>query len=154
MNSNSPVQFSRKIQKPSKFKNKQLDGGSLGKTNIKHCRIICRVELDTVPGKIKSNAEFISTLDQQVIMVRKCNRCIRDQQANSIRRKYGNKNQFKRIRERQREDKGQEKSSSFIRHETGSFIHRSATSKPHGALNVGTTMPYDLHELRPCVQYE
>jgi hypothetical protein len=44
--------------------------------------------------------------------------------------------------------------SSFINQEASSFIHRLATSKPHVALNVGTTMSYDQHELRPCVQYE
>jgi hypothetical protein len=64
------------------------------------------------------------------------------------------KNQFKRIRKRQRENKEKDKISSFIRQEADSFIHRSDTSKPHGVLNADTTMPYDLHELRPCVQYE
>jgi hypothetical protein len=45
-------------------------------------------------------------------------------------------------------------SSSFINQEASSFIHRLATSKPHVALNADTTMSYDQHELRPCVQYE
>ena len=167
VNSNSLVQFSRK-SKPLKVPQQELDGGSLGKINIKHCKIICRLELDTGSSKMKSDVEFNSTLDQQVLMTRKCNRCVRDLQANIIGWKYGSKNQFKRIRksqregererergrERERENKEKDKRSSFIWQEATSFIHISATSKPHAALNVDTTMPYDLHELRPCVQYE
>ena len=150
---NSLVQFSRKSL-IFKVQHQQLDGRSLWKTKIQNCKIICQFDLDTGSGKMKSDVEFNSTLDQQVFMTRKCNMCIRDPQVSTIRWKYESKNQFKRKRKRQKENKEKDTNSSFIRQEAASFIHRSTTSKPHGALNVDNIMPYDLQELRPCVQYE
>ena len=61
---------------------------------------------------MKSTAEFNSTFDQQVLLARKCNRCIRDLQANTIRWKYRNKNQFKRMRKKRRKRTKKERSVS------------------------------------------
>ena len=64
VNSNSLVQiiFSRKslVFKVEKW---PLDDRSLGKTNIKQCKINCRFELDIGPGTAESAVESNSILD-------------------------------------------------------------------------------------------
>jgi len=127
VNSDAQVQFSR-ISKIFKVPQQQLDGGSFEKTNIKHCKIICPLEPDTGSGKMKINVEFNSTLDQQVLMTQKCNRCIRDLQTNIIRRKYGSKNQFKRIRKKCRE---RTKGKTGVSHSLGKKQPLSFIELPH-----------------------
>lgn len=46
-----------------KLQKQPLDNKRLGKTNIKYCKLSCRLELDIELGTIENAAEFNSTLD-------------------------------------------------------------------------------------------
>jgi len=42
-------------------KNQPLSNGSLGKTNVKHCKILCRTELDVGPNTPENAVGYDST---------------------------------------------------------------------------------------------
>jgi hypothetical protein len=47
-----------------KIQKQPLDGRSLGETNTKHCKITCRVELDTEHGTTENSVEMNSTFER------------------------------------------------------------------------------------------
>ena len=57
----------RQNKKRLRNQNQSFYGRSFGKSNIKHCTIACRIELDTGAGTTENAVEFDSTLDRQHI---------------------------------------------------------------------------------------